>query len=151
MSIGERIKQRRKLLQITQLEIAEQLKMGRSNFGHIENGRVTPSSSDLQKIADILQTNADYLLGRTDDPSPQGAAAGLKTYPEWATSKDKRDLKKMLQSPDVLYFDGIEFSDEDRAKMLGVMETIFWEAKKMNKEVNRKSREKKNNRNNKEL
>ncbi|MDT2240435.1 hypothetical protein P7H20_02895 [Paenibacillus larvae] len=57
----------------------------------------------------------------------------------------------MLQSPDVLYFDGIEFSDEDRAKMLGVMETIFWEAKKMNKEVNRKSREKKNNRNNKEL
>ncbi|MDT2247055.1 helix-turn-helix transcriptional regulator [Paenibacillus larvae] len=94
MSIGERIRQRRKLLQITQLEIAEQLKMGRSNFGHIENGRVTPSSSDLQKIADILQTNADYLLGRTDDPSPQGAAAGLKTYPEWATSKDKRDLKK---------------------------------------------------------
>ncbi|WP_426334962.1 hypothetical protein ACN9MH_17270 [Paenibacillus silvae] len=27
--------------------------MGRSNFGHIENGRVIPTSKDLEKIAEI--------------------------------------------------------------------------------------------------
>lgn len=70
MLLGERIKMLRKKYSITQSEIAERLNMGRSNFGHIENNRVTPSSDDLQIIADILKTSTDFLLGRTDDPAP---------------------------------------------------------------------------------
>ncbi|MBY0201998.1 helix-turn-helix domain-containing protein [Paenibacillus cucumis (ex Kampfer et al. 2016)] len=71
MNLGERIRERRKKLGFTQIEVAEQLNMGRSNFGHIENGRVIPTSTDLDKIADILNTNVDYLLGRTDDPDQE--------------------------------------------------------------------------------
>jgi len=68
MTLGERIKQLRSKAKFTQLDMAKKLDMGSSNFGHIENDRVTPSSTVLQKIADILNTTTDYLLGRTDDP-----------------------------------------------------------------------------------
>ncbi|TCZ70975.1 XRE family transcriptional regulator [Paenibacillus albiflavus] len=68
MTLGERIKVLRTKAKFTQLDIAKKLDMGSSNFGHIENDRVTPSSTVLQKIADLLNTTTDYLLGRTDDP-----------------------------------------------------------------------------------
>lgn len=68
MSLGQRIKRLRKNQGLTQPEIAEKLGMGRSNFGHIENDRVVPTSATLQKIADILNTTTDYLLGRTENP-----------------------------------------------------------------------------------
>lgn len=67
MTLGERIKQLRIKAKFTQLDMGKKLDMGSSNFGHIENDRVTPSSTVLQKIADILNTTTDYLLGRTDD------------------------------------------------------------------------------------
>lgn len=66
MTLGERIKELRKAAHLTQKDIADQLGMGSSNFGHIENNRVTPSSSDLDIIADILNTSVDYLLGKTN-------------------------------------------------------------------------------------
>lgn len=69
MTLGERIKQLRVKANFTQLDMGKKLDMGSSNFGHIENDRVNPSSIVLQKIADILNTTTDYLLGRTDNPA----------------------------------------------------------------------------------
>jgi transcriptional regulator with XRE-family HTH domain len=78
MTLGERIKQLRTKAKLTQLDMSKKLNMGSSNFGHIENDRVTPSSTVLQKIADILNTTTDYLLGRTDDPELKvGTEQGL--------------------------------------------------------------------------
>ena len=61
MSLGRRIKDLRLKKGFTQQYMADKLKMGRSNFGHIENDRVTPTAEDLQIIADILETSTDYL------------------------------------------------------------------------------------------
>lgn len=63
--------------------------------------------------------------------------------PDWATNKDKRDLEKYLAEMGPLFYKGIEFSEEDKAKMLGVAESIFWDAKQKNKEAYKKSRQKK--------
>ena len=68
MSLGNRIRGLRSKKNLTQIEIAQQLNMGRSNFGHIENDRVIPNSNDLDKIANILDSTSDYLLGRTTEP-----------------------------------------------------------------------------------
>ncbi|SDD48424.1 Transcriptional regulator, contains XRE-family HTH domain [Paenibacillus sp. UNCCL117] len=128
MSLGSRIRDLRKKYDLTQLDIAEQLGMGRSNFGHIENDRVIPSSEDLQRIADILHTTTDYLLGRSmSDPLPG------HTAPAWATSKDKRDFKRMLEEDGEVMFDGIPMSEKDRQRVLDVLTGLFWEAKQMNK------------------
>ncbi|WP_341279362.1 helix-turn-helix domain-containing protein [Paenibacillus sp. FSL H8-0537] len=125
MAMGARIKQLRTQRGLTQQEIAEQLGMGRSNFGHIENDRVVPTSEDLQKIADILHTTADYLLGRRD--------AFAEHVPDWATAKDKRDFKKMLEEDGEVMFDGVPMSQGDRQRVMDVLTGLFWEAKQMNK------------------
>jgi len=142
VSLGNRIKSRRIEKGLTQDFVASKLGMGRSNVGHIEHGRTNPTADVLDKIADILDTTTDYLLGRTDDPNSIQDEYVSNSSPEWATSKDKRDLKKYLANPEGLHYDGIEFSEEDRAKMIGILETIFWEVKKRNKEDYKKSREK---------
>lgn len=124
MSLGSRIKQLRTERGLTQQDIAAKLEMGRSNFGHIENDRVTPTSEDLQKLADILQTTTDYLLGRDQ---------AMATIPEWATYKDKRDFKKLLEDEGELMFDGVPLSQTDRQRVMDVLTGLFWEAKQMNK------------------
>lgn len=124
MSIGTRIKDLRTKQELTQQDIATRLGMGRSNFGHIENDRVVPTSADLQKIADILNTTTDYLLGREQAP---------ESIPDWATYKDKRDFKKMLEEDGDLMFDGVPISNTDRQRVMDVLTGLFWEAKQMNK------------------
>ena len=126
MSIGSRIKGLRTSKGLTQQDIATQIGMGRSNFGHIENDRVIPSSEDLQKIADILQTTTDFLLGRE---------LSGDNVPEWATWKDKRDFKKMLEEDGDIMFDGVPMSSNDRQRVMDVLTGLFWEAKQMNKRV----------------
>ncbi|WP_317890180.1 helix-turn-helix domain-containing protein [Paenibacillus sabuli] len=131
MSIGQRIRALRNRRGFTQDKMAEQLGMNRANFSNYERDVAIPPSETLLKIAELLNTSTDHLLGREEFQH---------AVPDWATAKDKRDLKKMLESPEVLFFDGIEFSETDRAKMMGVMETIFWEAKQRNKENYKKAR-----------
>ncbi|CAM4336560.1 helix-turn-helix domain-containing protein [Paenibacillus alkaliterrae] len=124
MSLGTRIKHLRIERGLTQLDIASQLDMGRSNLGHIENDRVTPTSEDLQKMADILNTTTDYLLGRD---------LSTATIPDWATHKDKRDFKKLLEEDGEIMFDGVPMSPADRIRVMDVLTGLFWEAKQMNK------------------
>lgn len=56
-----------------------------------------------------------------------------QSTPTWATSKDKRDFKKMLEEDAPVMFDGVPLDEEDKEKVLKVMEAIFWDAKKRNK------------------
>jgi transcriptional regulator with XRE-family HTH domain len=124
VSLGSRIRGLRKSSGLTQKEIADQLGMGSSNFGHIENDRVIPTSKDLDKIAEVLNTSTDYLLGREDQ---------YQDLPAWATSKDKRDFKKLLEDDTEIMFDGVPLSDSDRQRVMDVLTGLFWEAKHMNK------------------
>lgn len=89
----------------------------------------TPKGSNLIKVADYFNVSTDYLLGRTDEP-----ASISNNVPEWATNKDKRDFKKMLEEDTGLMFDGVPIEGEDREKVMQVLEVLFWDAKKESKE-----------------
>ncbi|RAI89630.1 transcriptional regulator with XRE-family HTH domain [Paenibacillus pabuli] len=125
MSLGKRIKKRRTELGMTQLSIAEQLKMGRSNFGHIENGRVIPTSTDLEKIAEILNTTPNYLLGNDTDEEK----AHQNEIPKWATKEDIADFRKMLEDEQPVLFDGIPIEGEKRQRVIDILSGLFWEEK----------------------
>jgi len=115
----------------------------------------TSEISTIQKHIDSIEQNADLdlnekrnvidILNKSIDTFNEeiDSLSNELTHPFWATSKDKRDLKKFLENPEGLYFDGIEFSEDDRNKLLGMMESMFWEARRQNKEAYKKSREKK--------
>ncbi len=52
--IGKVIKERRKYLQITQVDLAEITGIGRRSLQYIENGQMNPSIEQLKKILDAL-------------------------------------------------------------------------------------------------
>ncbi|WP_342417150.1 helix-turn-helix transcriptional regulator [Paenibacillus sp. FSL R10-2782] len=90
----------------------------------------SPKSETIEKVADYFNVSTDYLLGRTDEPN-----SIPNKVPEWASPKDIRDFKTMLEEDGPIMFDGVPISDEDKDKIKRVMEALFWEAKEMNKKT----------------
>jgi len=143
LEFPERLKSLRKDKGMTQEELGLKINVTKVSISGYENGNRTPDMDTLQKIADVLETTIDYLLGRQDQNN---------YIPEWATSKDKRDFKKMLEDDGEIMFDGVPMSERDRERVMDVLSGLFWEAKEMNKKTYGKKNNKKNslNENNKE-
>lgn len=140
-TLGSRIKKLRTDKGITQGYIADKLGMGRSNVGHIENGRTIPTSEALDKIADILDTTTDYLLGRTDDQTRDSNNVAEQAAPYYAlTEKDERDIAKDLErmmeeldSDSSLAFMGEPMDEEDRELLRISLENTLRMSKEMAK------------------
>ena len=55
---------------LKQNKLSSILSMSPSNLSNYERGLYWPALDTLCKIADLFQVTTDYLLGRTDDPTP---------------------------------------------------------------------------------
>lgn len=55
----------------TQNEMAEQLKIPQRTYSNYEQGKAQPDLELLCRMADVLETSADYLLGRTQTPTEE--------------------------------------------------------------------------------
>ena len=62
VAIGERIRKQRKLLNLTQQQLAEKSDLSDTNISHIERGATKLSLPSLISIANALDTTTDYLL-----------------------------------------------------------------------------------------
>ncbi|MGU3472082.1 helix-turn-helix domain-containing protein [Paenibacillus sp. D51F] len=113
----------------TQYELAARLGIKRARYNAWENGLAKPRLDMLIKLSGFFEVSPDFLLEQE----------AMAPVPSWGTMRDRRDIKKFIQMPEVLYFDGHEFSEDDRQKMLELMESIAWEAKRLNKEARRKA------------
>lgn len=124
-----RIRDIRKEKGISGPKLAEQLNITPTYLYELELEKKRLGSEMASNIADIFGVTVDYLLGRTED-NDRGPDA-----PDWATAKDKRDFKKMLEEDAPVMFDGVPIDDEDREKIKRVMEAMFWDAKEKNKKT----------------
>ena len=71
MSVGKRIKQRRKELKMTADELGARLGKDRSTIYRYENGNIEKFPTDILKpIAEALQTTPEALMGWEEEPSP---------------------------------------------------------------------------------
>jgi len=61
-----RLKTIRKLRGYSQEDLAEKINTTKSTISNYENGHSSPSADTLIRLADVLNTTTDYLLGRTD-------------------------------------------------------------------------------------
>ncbi|PNY18218.1 MULTISPECIES: helix-turn-helix domain-containing protein [Streptococcus] len=61
----ERLKKLRKEKRLTQKELGERLGVKQNTFTNWENGKREPNLSIILKLAEILETSTDYLLGYT--------------------------------------------------------------------------------------
>lgn len=60
--IGQRIKERRKELGITQTQIQQETNISSGNLSCIENGKYLPSAMALMELSKILDCSVDWIL-----------------------------------------------------------------------------------------
>ena len=63
MSFSELLKQCRKKQGVSQAELASRLGVTQQAVGKWESGKSSPDPSTVARIAELLNTTADYLLG----------------------------------------------------------------------------------------
>lgn len=66
--IGERLKQLRTGVQLSQTQIGKMFGTGQSNIFKYESGMSTVPTKIMLQYADYFDVSMDYLYGRTDDP-----------------------------------------------------------------------------------
>ena len=119
--------------------MADKLGMGNSNFGHIENDRVVPTSASLDRIADLLGTSTDYLLGRGttgyagDRSAPTPEEASLSDREERDIADDLERLIQQLDSGQALAFRGEPMDEATRERMRQSLEQSMKLAKRLAK------------------
>jgi transcriptional regulator with XRE-family HTH domain len=70
LSVGERIKQKREVLEISLSRLAEAAGISKSYLHEIENNpNVMPSAEVLFNIAEVLETSVAVLLGKRRNPA----------------------------------------------------------------------------------
>lgn len=69
-TIGERIIFLREELDLTQTKLAELVGLTKMTLYKYEKNKCEPRCEIIARLSDILNTTADFLIGRTNDPSP---------------------------------------------------------------------------------
>ncbi len=76
--IGQRIKERRKELRITQTQIQEHCGISSGNLSGIETGRYLPSAVSLIELARILDCSVDWILTGESSNSKNSSFVDIK-------------------------------------------------------------------------
>lgn len=100
---GERLASLRKRKGLSQYALAERLNFSRGQLANYEQGKREPDYNTLQKIADFFEVSVDYLLGRTDKPTPMDDENGrpisvaFRDGGESLTPEEEEYLQKQLE------------------------------------------------------
>lgn len=79
LAFAQRLRSRRKQLDMSQEEVGDQLTASRQAYGKWEKGANQPGASDVAELASVLKVSADWLLtGKGPDPSLEQDEARLK-------------------------------------------------------------------------
>ena len=81
-TLGDRIRQARARLRLTQAELARRIRISTTAMNAIESGDTDPRASRITALADVLGVSTDYLLGRT--------APGMLPAPPAPTKRPRR-------------------------------------------------------------
>ncbi len=101
-SIGTRIKQRRKELGLTQVQIKQETGISSGNMSEIENGNKLPSTPALISLSAILDCSIDWML-KGETPKRENAFLS-----------EERESKLL---------EGFrELSEDDQEELLGLLE-----------------------------
>ncbi|OOC42163.1 helix-turn-helix domain-containing protein [Thermosipho sp. 1074] len=77
---NDRLQSLRESLGLSQNKLAHLLNVSQTTIFRLEKGEREPSLQLLNLIADFFNVSVDYLLGRTDDPTPKGKEFDLSVY-----------------------------------------------------------------------
>lgn len=102
MSFGEKLSNLRKKQNMTQVHLAEKLNLSKANISKYESGDLEPNLTTLNLISHIFNVSIDYLLDKTDDPTPPN-----KKDPSTDVEKSE-EYVKLLELADDLTIEELE-------------------------------------------
>lgn len=109
-TIGQRIKERRKQLNITQTQIQEQTSISSGNLSCIENGKYLPSATALVELAQILNCSVDWILTGEYQITKNSENSNNSNPNDYTLSKDEYSLIQLYRLlPDNMKDDVINF------------------------------------------
>lgn len=119
MDIGERIKERRELLNLTLEQVGEFVGVSKATVQRYETGEIDIKRTVAMKLAVILDTTPAYIVGWTDDPN--------------INQTDKTHFNFSLTEKEILHFRSrlklrrlyLEFSIEQLATAVNVTPSII--------------------------
>lgn len=111
---------------MSQFELAERLGVSQQTISKYEKGTRQPDNATLLKLSEIFNCSVDYLLGRTDDPSPRDETSTVS------------DLEELLKQ-DTLMFDGEPLDEEAKEGILRFLKLVKETSEKRRKDQNKKS------------
>ncbi len=109
---GERVAFWRKKKRMTQEELAFKVNLTKAAISNYENGHSTPSNETLVAIADVLDLDTDYLLGRTDKPRTLDR---INDFDE----KEQAEFEAFINNPEhgIFFKDYLSAPEERREEM----------------------------------
>ncbi|WP_035155650.1 helix-turn-helix domain-containing protein [Cohnella thermotolerans] len=116
MTLGTRLRERRDRFGKTQQDAARELGISNVQLSRYESDDRRPDPGMLSRFAEYYRTTTDYLLGRTDDPSPDAYAA--------PPSPDYSEFERFINDPahGTFFKDYLNAPEESKEEM-----RRFWE------------------------
>ncbi len=94
---AERLRSLRLKHGLTMKALGERMNVAPSTISGYENGNRKPDLDTLQLLADQFHTSTDYLIGRTDDPTPPLPHKEVDSfYSDTMTAEEINYLKESL-------------------------------------------------------
>ncbi|MTV47724.1 helix-turn-helix domain-containing protein [Heliobacillus mobilis] len=123
--LGERLKKLREQKSLSQTELGNHFSLSKQAISGYENGTRSPDATTLGLLADFFSVSVDYLLGRTDIPSPKQAVLDIERALSDDTElalffnelKDRDDLQLLFKQVRPM-------SPEDIKKIIRVIKAI---------------------------
>ena len=110
MTLGERIKKRRRELNITQESLGDLLEVHSNTIRKWEKGLSNPDAEELKNIAEALKTTTAYLYGDFDNFSNNENTSFIKN----SIYQDKTEIKNSV--PNMAYWGSLVDNAEKSAE-----------------------------------
>lgn len=132
LNFGNRLKQLRNSKQLTQQDLATLMGLSRATIAGYESTGKQPDQEKTLWLADYFNVSTDYLLGRTDDPTPV-RNLDQDLYDEQDPTKE---LEALMDDEPLLteFMDYDEWSEEEKRNLLN-----FIKGQKALKKINEKN------------
>ncbi len=130
MRFGEKLRERRTEMGLTQAQLAEMSGLSKRTVIYYEQGRTYPRDRSVYKrLADILGIDADYLHNENDD-------FALKAMASYG-ARGKKQAEALMADVTGLFAGG-DMADEDLDEFMKQVQAAYWTAKEKNKKYARR-------------
>lgn len=114
VDVGDRIRNLRETREMSQIELAKIIGINNSVLSRIESGKRDVEDFLLVKFAEYFKVTSDYLLGRTNAPSPRELPDTVAPYlPEGFDELSPEARKEVLDFIDYIM---VKYAKEEDKK-----------------------------------